>query len=282
MDTLTLGFLHPGAMGISLAAAAQTSGQQAAWVAAGRSAATQARAQEQGLLTFESLAELAQSADIIVAICPPAAANEVAQQVLEAGFTGIYVDANAISPQRSRAIAARMTAANISFVDGSVIGPPAWQAQRTWLYLSGQEASRVASCFRDGPLETEVLGPEVGQASAIKMCYAARSKGTTALLSAIMAAAESLGVREALARQLSRYDSELVANITEQMQGVTAKAWRFAGEMEEIAATFTEIGQPDGFHLAAADIYQRLAHFKDADTLPELGAVIAALQEEQH
>jgi hypothetical protein len=113
------------------------------------------------------------------------------------------------------------------------------------------------------------------------MCYAAYTKGTTALLGAILATAESLGVREALAEQWN-HDNPGFAEATDlRVRRVTAKAWRFAGEMEEIAATFRASGQPGEFHAAAAEVYRRLARFKDAPATPALEEVLAALLNER-
>jgi 3-hydroxyisobutyrate dehydrogenase-like beta-hydroxyacid dehydrogenase len=189
------------------------------------------------------------------------------------------LDANAIAPQKSMRIAEKMAAAGIRFVDGGIIGGPAWQPNRTWLYLSGETALDVETIFAAGPLETEVIGTEIGKASALKMCFAANTKGTTALLTAVVATAESLGVRDALERQWSRYRPDSVEETHQRVRQVTQKAWRFAGEMEEIAATFDAAGLPDGFHLAANQIYDRLAHLKDRSDLPDLIEVLNALIE---
>lgn len=277
MNTETLGILHPGAMGISVAASAQKSGLPVYWVSAGRSQHTQARAQQFQLTDTGSLAALCATCTAIVSICPPHAAAEVAGQVLAEGFTGLFIDANAIAPQRAVHIGEMIQAAGAAFVDGGIIGGPAWQPDSTWLYLSGPEAERAARCFASGPLETQVIGPEIGKASALKMCYAAYTKGTSALLTAILGAAEALAVREELAQQWNRDDPAFTAQTEKRVRRVTAKAWRFAGEMEEIAATFTAVGLPGGFHLAAADIYERLAGFKDQAETPSLTAVLAAL-----
>ncbi len=171
-----------------------------------------------------------------------------------------------------------MTAVNASYVDGGIIGGPAWEPNRTWLYLSGPEAEQAAACFTEGPLEVEIIGEEPDKASALKMCFAAYTKGTTALLCGILATAELLAVREDLERQWSRNGSDFALQTAERVRRVTAKAWRFAGEMDEIAATFESAGLPGGFHLAAADLYQRIAHFKGAEEMPELTAVLTALQ----
>jgi 3-hydroxyisobutyrate dehydrogenase-like beta-hydroxyacid dehydrogenase len=270
--------LHPGQMGVSIAASAKNGGNAVYWVSDGRSTETRARAEQYGLVELGTLAEAATIATIIISVCPPHAAETVADQVAAAGFKGIYLDANAISPQRARRIGDRLTAVNATFVDGGIIGGPAWEPNRTWLYLSGKEADRVADCFSNGPLAVEVIGDEPGKASALKMCFAAYTKGTTALLCGILATAESLSVREDLERQWSRNGSDFAVETAERVRRVTAKAWRFAGEMEEIAATFELAGIPGGFHLAASDIYQRIAHFKGAEETPELAAVLAALQ----
>jgi 3-hydroxyisobutyrate dehydrogenase-like beta-hydroxyacid dehydrogenase len=264
-------------MGISVAAAARNGGHTVYWVAEGRSAQSQARAAQHGLLDAGSLARLCQECGLIVSVCPPHAAEAVAESVAAEGFQGIYVDANAIAPQRSQAIGARISQVGASFVDGGIIGGPAWKPGTTWLYLSGAEAATVAACFAAGPLETQVIGPQIGKASALKMCYAAYTKGTTALLAAVAGAAEQLGVRAELEAEWARGGSSFAQENKRKVREVTAKAWRFVGEMEEIAATFDAAGMPDGFHLAAADIYTRLAGFKDAAATPPLDAVLAAL-----
>jgi 3-hydroxyisobutyrate dehydrogenase-like beta-hydroxyacid dehydrogenase len=264
-------------MGISVAASAANSGHTVYWVSEGRGAQTQARAAKHGLHDAGTLAQLCEVCDLILSVCPPHAAEEVAESVAAQGFTGLYVDANAIAPQRTQAIGQRITAAGASFVDGGIIGGPAWQPGKTWLYLSGPEAATVADCFAAGPLETAVMGPEIGQASALKMCYAAYTKGTIALLTAVMGAAEQLGVRAALEAEWARGGSSFAQENQRKVREVTAKAWRFVGEMEEIAATFASAGMPDGFHLAAAEIYTRLADFKDAPATPPLADVLAQL-----
>jgi 3-hydroxyisobutyrate dehydrogenase-like beta-hydroxyacid dehydrogenase len=272
-----IGFLHPGDMGISIAASAQNSGNQVLWASEGRSPETQARAAKYGLRDAHTLAQLCAECAIVVSVCPPHAAEQVAQQVLAAGFGGLYLDANAIAPQRAERIGADMTAAGVGFVDGGIIGGPAWAAGSTWLYLAGPQADQVAACFAAGPLETQVLGAEIGRASALKMCYAAYTKGTTALLAAILATAEDLGVRANLEQHWQREEPQFADDVAQRVRRVTAKAWRFAGEMDEIASTFRAAGMPGEFHAAAANVYRRLADFKAARATPELEDVLAAL-----
>lgn len=272
-----LGILHPGQMGISVAASAKNSGCTVYWVGAGRSAQSHVRANQQGLRDAGTLAELCHVSEIIVSVCPPHAAEEVAADVMEQGFQGIFVDANAISPQRAQNIAALVTKGGATFVDGGIIGGPAWKPGTTWLYLSGPAAQQAANAFAAGPLGIEVMGDEIGKASALKMCYAAYTKGSTALLVAVFGAAEVLGVREALMAEWGRDGAKGGQENERRVREVTAKAWRFTGEMEEIAATFAAAGMPSGFHEAAADIYERLAGFKEAAATPAVEQVLAAL-----
>jgi len=274
-----IGILHPGEMGISIAAAAQKSGHHVYWASEGRSAATHDRAAKFGLRDTHTLANLCAECSIIVSVCPPYAAEVVAHHVLAHTFTGLYLDANAIAPQRAVRMSHTMTSVGATFVDGGIIGGPAWESGSTWLYLSGPRAHAVAACFSAGPLETRVLGTTIGTASALKMCFAAYTKGTTALLCAILATAEQLNVREALQHQWAQDDPAFPEHISQRVRRVAAKAWRFSGEMEEIAATFSDAGVPGDFHAAAAIIYRRLAQFKDAQTTPTLEAVLAALVE---
>src|SRR6266540_6439402 len=269
-----IGILHPGEMGISIAAAAINNGHQVYWMSGGRSDKTRARAEKYNLIEINSLVEFCQTCEFIFSICPPHAAEKVAESVIESGFKGLYLDTNAISPQRAITIGQKMEANDIQFVDGGIIGGPAWTPEETWLYLSGQHAREITACFLNGPLETKIIGDEIGKASALKMCYAAYSKGTTALLAAILATAESLGVREELYQQWAMDEQGFSERVDRRVARVTAKAWRFEGEMKEIATTFREIGLPDGFHQSAAEIYHRMAIFKDTSEAAALTDIL--------
>ena len=274
-----VGILHPGMMGIFVAATVQNSGQTVYWASEGRSRQTQERAEKFNLNDIDTLANLCETCTVIVSVCPPHAAEELAQQVLTHSFQGFYLDLNAISPQRAVRIGKAIKAAGGEFVDGGIIGGLAWESRKTCLYLSGEKASEASACFSGGPLETTVIGTEAGKASALKMCYAAYTKGTTALLSAILATAEELGVREELATQWSRNWPDFGEQSGQRVRQATAKAWRFAGEMAEIAATFREAGLPGEFHTAAEMIYRRMAGFKDAPATPALEEVLRTLIE---
>jgi len=250
--------LHPGAMGASVGAALRGNGHAVSWLPAGRSAETAQRAQAADLAPADTLAGALAEADAVLSVCPPHAAVTVAETVAAEGFAGLYVDANAVSP----ATAARIRGiVGVGFVDGGIIGPPAWRGGQARLYLSGCHAERVAAWFAGSPLEAR---PVPGSASALKMCYAAYTKGSAALLLAIRALAAREGVSAALLEEWGISQPGLGERSERSAAAVGAKAWRFEGEMREIAATFAAAGLPDGFHAAAAEMYRRLAPLKDA------------------
>lgn len=273
-----VGILHPGQMGISVAATLQNSGHLVHWASQGRSPHTRRRAGQHNLVDDVTLETLAQTCSLLVSVCPPAAAEALAEQVIAAGYQGMYLDANAIAPQRVMRMGEKMEQAGITFVDGGIIGGPAWKPGETWLYLSGALAERASQYFNAGPLGTRIVSPEIGKASALKMCFAAYTKGSRAMLCAVLGAAEQLGVLEDLKTQ---WGTDFTRQALTGAVNVTAKAWRFTGEMEEIAATFRDAGMPGGFHEAAAEVYRRMERFKDADPLPDFEAVLRAITQNE-
>lgn len=254
----TIGFLHPGNMGATIAASARADGL---WVGTGRSADSLARATSAGLADCEDLNTLCDRADVVVSICPPAAAVEVADSVAATGFNGVYIDANAISPTTSLEIGNRFE----RYIDGGVIGPPAVQPGTTRMYLAGPGANEVARLWQESVLDVRALSESAEQApaSALKMAYAGWTKGQSALLLAINALARSAGVEHALRDEWALSQPGLAERSERVAAGVGPKAWRFAGEMAEIADTMAEAGLPSDFHAGAEDLYLRLAEFKD-------------------
>lgn len=274
---MSIGVLHPGQMGSYLAATLKRSGHDVAWCSAGRSSATGTRATEIGLREIPDLGTLAREVEVLFGVCPPHAAEAVLQQVLDAGFQGHFVDANAIAPQRSRLLAQRMAEQGGRYTDGGIVGGPDWKGETTCLYLSGPDCEQIAALFKRGPLQVKELNPEIGAASALKMCYAAYTKGSTALLATILAAAEAYKVRPDLESQWASDWPEFDQQARNRTRRVTAKAWRFAGEMAEISNAFKAAGLPGDFHAGAEEIYRRMSSFKGAESPPELLDVLHAL-----
>ena len=162
-------------------------------------------------------------------------------------------------------------------MDGGIIGPPAHGPGTTRLYVSGERSRDVAALFAESALEAIPIDGGAGAASALKMAYAAYTKGTSALLIAIRALAHAEGVDAALLEEWDRSQPGVGVRSAVSAQMTAAKAWRFVGEMDEIAATFAAVGLPDGFHRAAADVYRRMEKYKDAGDLPDADDVIRAL-----
>jgi 3-hydroxyisobutyrate dehydrogenase-like beta-hydroxyacid dehydrogenase len=239
-----VGLLHPGAMGSALGAALCAGGHDVVWASAGRSSATRDRAA--GFRDAGSVEALARESDFLLSVCPPDAALGVASETR--GFDGLYVDANAISPGTARQVAEL----HPRFVDGGIVGPPPREAGTTRLYLSGEEAPAAARLFEGSVVGTRL----VPDASALKMVYAAWSKGTAALLLAIRDVARANGVWDDLQAEWLLSAPELPARLAAAERSAAAKGWRWIGEMEEIADTFASAGAPDGFHRAAAEVYR--------------------------
>ncbi len=280
MANPTIGLLHPGEMGSMVGAAARANGLRVLWASEGRSAPTRERAAAAGLEDANSVGVLITASQVIVSVCPPHAAADLAREVAGRGFAGTYVDANAISPETAREIGGIIERGGATFLDGGIIGPPPRVPGSTRLYLSGARAGVIASLFARGPLEAIVIDGGPGAASALKMAYAAYTKGTAALLMAIRALAAQAGVDDALLREWERSQPQLTAQAERAVRSNTPKAWRFVGEMEEMAATFERSGLPGGFAQAAAEIYRRLAPYKDSPVPPPLADVLKALIEQ--
>ncbi len=251
-----VGLLHPGDMGGGLARSWVTAGQAVGWASKDRSPATRQRAEQAGANDCGTTAELTAACDLIVSVCPPQFALDVAHEVSATGFGGTYVDANAISPSTARMVEAAVQAAR--FVDGGIVGPPPVTPGTTRLYLSGPEAIEVSARLATVELEVHVVSERIGAASALKLAYAAWTKGTAALLLAIRAAAVAEGVEAPLLEEWRTSQPTLAERSLGAARSGASKGWRWVPEMEEIAAMFEAAQLPGGFHHAAADVFARL------------------------
>jgi 3-hydroxyisobutyrate dehydrogenase-like beta-hydroxyacid dehydrogenase len=252
MSDVTVGLLHPGEMGAAVGKCLAGAGHRVLWVPEGRGAATKERAEAAGLIGV-ALAEIVTRSDVIVSVCPPHAARDVARQV--AGFRGLYLDANAVSPATAGQVASIVAAGGAGFADGGIIGPPPVAPGLTRLYLSGPRAAEVQALFGGTDVDARVVPPP-GSASAVKMAYASWTKGSAALLLAARALARSEGVEPVLLEEWGISQPGLERRSAAATGSATAKGWRWVAEMEEIATTMAAAGLPDGFHQAAAEIYR--------------------------
>jgi 3-hydroxyisobutyrate dehydrogenase-like beta-hydroxyacid dehydrogenase len=277
MAEKVVGLLHPGAMGVTVGSSIKEGGHRVLWASEGRSPVTEKRAGDAGLENVDTLAALVRQSEVIISVCPPHAAGQVAREVTDFGYTGMYVDVNAISPATSRSIMKIVLNAGAQYVDGGIIGPPALKADSTRLYLSGESADEVKSLFSKGYMSAISIGEKPGEASALKMCYAAWTKGSSAMLLAIRGLAEAEGVTQALLNEWHISQPGLENRSKAAAVGVAPKAWRFVGEMEEIAATFREANLPHQFHMGAAALYALLHEFKDQTESVRFEDVLDAL-----
>ena len=252
----TIGLLHPGEMGAAVGGSLVLVGHEVLWDPAGRSRATTGRALS-AELTGVKFDRLIAKSSVILSICPPHAALDVAHQVAAAGYAGCYVDANAISAATAEQVAAVVTAAGASYVDGGIIGQPPEAPGYTRLYLSGPQASEVRVLFNRSRLDARIAEGPLYAASTVKMAYAAWTKGSSALLLAARALARAGGVEGTLLAEWQLSQPNLAAQSERAAAAAAAKGWRWIGEMEEIAASMSAVGLPDGFHEAAAELFDR-------------------------
>jgi 3-hydroxyisobutyrate dehydrogenase-like beta-hydroxyacid dehydrogenase len=241
-----VGLLFPGEMGAQIGAAARG---EVRWASEGRSLATAERAERAGLVDTGSVAELVASSDVVLSVCPPAIAEEVAEQVFGLGFSGLYVEANAVSPARM----ARIAKLGPRVVDGSIIGS---EAVRLYLAGSPGDVEQVAALFEGSAVHAIPLGSDLGAASALKMAFGGWNKIGIALAAQAHAITRAYGVQDAL-------EAEGVAG--DRVSRAAPKAWRWAPEMAEVADTCSEIGLPEELGRGAAELYARWDEHRDAE-----------------
>ena len=259
MQIQTVGILSPGDMGQAIAAVLNQNGLKTVAALDDRSERTRQLAAAANIQDVGSLTQLVIESDLVLSVLVPAAAAEVAKQVAEAisnvGKQILYVDGNAIAPQKVKRIAQLIESSGATFVDASIIGPPPRVPGRTRIYASGKQADEFQQ-LRNYGLDIRVIGDEIGQASGLKMSYAALTKGLTAIGTELLIAAHRLGLDEQIWEEVSSSQPELAAILTRSIPSMTPKAHRWIGEMEEIAETFQELGLTEQIFYGAADVYR--------------------------
>ncbi len=253
--------LGAGHMGIGIATRLQSRGLAVVTSLDDRSDATRARVQAAGIPVLP-LASLRQ-ADIILSVVPPAAAVDAARALVSAGVLGqdgpLFADCNAISPDTMRSIDALVRQAGGRCVDGGIIGtPPDAEGTRSpVLYISGPEAARLLLLSEHG-LDVHVLEAPVGAASSLKLCFAAVSKGLTALVTQVAVQAGRSDIGAPLRAQLATSLGPTLAWAGRQAPMLANKSWRWVGEMEEIAHFLRDVPGAAQMFSGAAQFYDWL------------------------
>jgi 3-hydroxyisobutyrate dehydrogenase-like beta-hydroxyacid dehydrogenase len=286
----TVGILSPGDMGHAVGAVLRQGGLRVITCLRGRSARTFALAAEAGIEDMPDDETLVQEAEILLSILVPAearaAAERVARAVRATGADLLFAECNAIAPRTVCGVAELLVAAGARCVDAGIIGgPPVWGSSGTRFYASGQHAAELAALAEHG-LSVRIAGDRIGQASGLKMCYAALTKGITALATESLTAAKALGLDAALRAELEQSQHALLSMIARQVTGMPPKAHRWVGEMEEIASTFADVGLTPRILAGAADIYRFVAQTplgaetpesrQRGQTLDDVTAILAA------
>jgi 3-hydroxyisobutyrate dehydrogenase-like beta-hydroxyacid dehydrogenase len=170
-----------------------------------------------------------------------------------------------------------ITGTGARFVDASIIGGPPRDGYTPRIYAAGPDVALFETLTTAG-LNIIVLGDEIGLASAIKMCYASLTKGSTALFAELMVAAKALGVHEALIAEFQQSQAQMFARIERGLPRVPVKARRFVGEMEEMAKTYKAVGLTPRMLAGAADMYRFIGSTSLADRTPEDTAPFPSLE----
>ena len=279
--SVAVGLLHPGRMGAAVAAQLMANGHSVLWCPDGRSPTTHRRAQDAGLRPAP-LGQLLADSEIVVSICPPAVAEEIATTVAGIGYRGIYVEANAISPACLHRITARLTEAGAAVMDGCFFGSPPGGQPPARLYLAGAPtaSSRVAELFVGTVVEAVILGEHPGQASALKMAFACFQRTSRIAAALAHALADDHGITDTLLIEAQRMPRDILAN-RDFLPSVAARAWRWAPEMREVASTLDAQRLPPDLALATADVLQHWATTA-TDQLADLSSILRQLHLPAH
>ena len=262
MSNETIAVLGTGNMGHAVGRALRHHGPRVITALDGRSDRSRHLAELAGIEDRGDVTTLIREADIVLSILPPRAAATFAGEAASAMASGqnapTFVDCNAVSPESAQAIAQLFLDTDAAFVDVGIVGGPPGENSVPRFYASGPDVQQFAALNGMG-IEVKDMGGAIGDASALKMCYAAMTKGTLALHTAVLVAAERLGLSLPLIAEFESSQAAVLESMRTRVPWLATDAERWIREMDEIAATFTSVGVPAGFHEGAADIYKLLS-----------------------
>ena len=263
MQIRNVGVVSPGDMGQAIAGRLKESGLNVHTALEGRSERTRTLAREAGINDCGSMEKLVAACELVLSVINPGEALGVAGQVAAAlrktGRKIAFADLNAVSPQTARASDRLIRDAGGLFIDGGIIGPPPrGEKDRPRIYVAGPDAYLMEQISHPNLL-IRVLSERIGDASGVKMCYAAMTKGTTALAVELLVAARKLGVEQALEKELRESRNDVFEWQMKNIAAMPPKAYRWVPEMQEIAKTFGELGLTRRIFEGATDIYTMVA-----------------------
>ena len=268
----TVAIMSPGDMGHAVGQVLSESGIDVITCTDGRSQRTKNLAEMAGLRQVATLEDMVIQADLVLSIMVPSKAMSFVREIsphFESSKTPTYfADCNAVSPQSALAMAEVINQAGGKFIDGGIIGTAPTKGDTPRFYVSGPDASVVMELDGRGII-VKAIGNKVGQASGIKMCYAALTKGTNTLHVALLTAASRMGLTDDLRKEFEFSQKSHLAAMEKGISRLPANAHRWIGEMEEIAATFENLGVTPNFHKGAAEIYKMLNSTPFAKESPE-------------
>jgi len=268
----SVAILSPGDMGHAIGQLLKENELRVLTCLTGRSNRTRVLSSQAGIIDVPNLNELVEQSDVLMSVtvseAVPGLCREIAGAVKATGTDLLFAECNAISPGLSREMEGALSEAGARYVDASIIGGPPRNGSSPRVYASGDNASEFEQ-LRDFGLDVRNLGPQLGRASGIKMCYAAMTKGTTALHSELLIAAEKLGLRKELMAEFSGSQPAVVQRMEGWIPGMPAKSRRWISEMEEIEATFRDLGLTPNIFKGVADMYRMIGETHLGDENPE-------------
>lgn len=260
--TSTVAILMPGDMGHGVGEALIQRGHRVVSPLGGRSDHTRGLAARAGIEDVDTIDNAVAAADLILSILPPdravPQAAAVAEAMVRTGTTPAYADCNAISPDTMAEVAAALADTGAAVIDCGIVGLNPIKSPPTRFYVSGPDTTAIEAIACDA-LKVIPIGTEIGKGSALKMVYAAGTKGVWTLQTALLLTAARSGVLDALLGELEYSQSAQLAAMRSRIPVIPADSERWVPEMEEIARTFASVGVTDGFHKGAAEIFRVMA-----------------------
>ena len=272
MSIETVAILSPGDMGHAVGQLLREHELRVVTCLAGRSGRTRVLAEKAGIADIPSMEEMVKQSDVILSITVsevvPAVCQAVADAISATGSDVLFAECNAIAPQVTRRMETVIETAGGRFVDASIIGGPPKSGSCPRFYASGPRLADF-ELLRDFGLDVRGMGSEIGLASGIKMCYAAMTKGSSALYAELLMAAELMGLSDHLREEFLGSQPAIYKRMEGGIPGVPAKSRRWVSEMQEIEATFDHLGLTPRMFQGVADVYRQMGSTSLGDETPE-------------